>query len=138
MLCTLLASITLAPAAKGLLVVDGLALGRLEGGKWRNLVSKKTDPIGKQSNLSFQVLGLNKPLEKLRVPKLELMEDVADGWYASGDVYFTRVMWSGTALAYPKVIPYSPSAKQYLDVVAAHLRGKGMQGAKARINQVVA
>lgn len=140
MLCSLLATTVLSAPAKGLLVVDGLAIGRLQAGKWRNLVSKKSDPMGTQKNLSFQVLGLDKPLEKRLVPKLELMDEVAEGWYTSGngEIYFTRVMWNGTPLRFPKTIPYSPSSKEYLDVVAAHLQKVGLKGARARINQVVA
>lgn len=140
MLCTLLATTALMAPAKGLLVVDGLAIARLNAGKWRNLVSKKSDPMGSQRNLSFQVLGLDKPLEKRLVPKLELMDEVAEGWYVSGqgEIYYTKVMWNGTPLKFPKTISYSPDAKQYLDVVSAHLQKVGLKGAKARINKVVA
>lgn len=137
MLATLLVAVAVAPPAKGLLLVDCLAIGRLQNGKWRNLVSKASDPVGKERNLRFQVLGLNGASGWQSVPKLELMTDVADGWYASGEVYSNKVMWSGTPVKFPAMQYYSPLAKTYLDAVQAHLHSKGLNKAKARINKVV-
>jgi hypothetical protein len=137
MLVSLLAATTLIAPSKGLLLVDGLAIGRLQNGKWRNLVSKKTDPVGKERNFKFQVLGLNGVTGTQPASKLELMEDVADGWYASGEVYTNKVLWSGTPVKFPVMQQYSTSAKAYLDVVAAHLKSKKVTKGVPRIKKVV-
>jgi hypothetical protein len=124
-------------ASKGLLVVDMLAIGRLENGKWSNLASKPSDPVSKLRNIPFVELGLSGTKGRLTIPRLDLQSDVAEGWFAINEKWSNKVLWSGTAPKLPKVQVYSPSAKVYLDVVRAHLKSKGLTGAKARINSVV-
>lgn len=124
-------------ATKGLLMVDMLAIGRLENGRWSNVVSKPSDPVGKLRNISFTSIGVNGANGKIVIPKLELQSDVADGWYAVKEEWSNKVLWTGSALKYPQVQTYSPTSKTYLDVVQAHLNSKKLKGAKARINKVV-
>ena len=69
-------------AAKGLLMVDMLAIARLENGKWRNLVSKPSDPVSKLRNIPFTEIGVKGVMGKLTIPKLELQSEVAEGWFA--------------------------------------------------------
>ncbi|MBC8064266.1 MAG: hypothetical protein H7Y17_05515 [Chlorobia bacterium] len=124
-------------AAKGLLMVDMLAIARLENGKWKNLVSKPSDPVGKLRNIQFTELGISGTTGKVTIPRLELQSDVAEGWFAIKEEWSNKVLWSGTAPKFPATQVYSPSSKVYLDVVQAHLRAKGLGQAKARINRVV-
>lgn len=134
MLTALIAS---SVAAKGLLMVDMLAIGRLENGRWKNLVSKASDPVGKLRNVSFTHIGVNGAVGKVLIPKLELQSDVAEGWFAIREEWSSKVLWSGSPLRYPQIQVYSPTAKAYLDVVQAHLNSKKLTSAKARINKVV-
>lgn len=135
MLTPLLLSFVLSP--KGLLVVDMLAIARLENGKWSNLASKPSDPVSKLRNIPFVELGLTGSKGKVTIPKLDLQSDVAEGWFAINENGSNKVLWSGTTPKLPMVQAYSPSAKVYLDVVRAHLKLKGLTDAKARINSVV-
>lgn len=133
----LLSLLLTAATAKGILVVDMLAIARLENGKWSNLVSKPSDPVGKLRDITFTNIGLTGPKGFVKAPKMELQDDVAEGWYASGETWADKVLWVGTAPKFPSAVSYSPTAKVYLDVVQAHLRSQGLNQAKARINKVV-
>lgn len=124
-------------AAKGLLMVDMLAIGRLEKGKWTNLISKPSDPVSKLRNIPFTELGVKGVLGKLTIPKLELQTEVAEGWFAIKEEWSNKVLWSGSPLKYPEVQVYSPTSRTYLDVVQAHLTKRGVAGSRAKINKVV-
>lgn len=126
-----------AVASKGLLVVDMLAIARLENGRWSNLSPKSNDPVGKLSQIVFSDLGLAGLKGKITIPKLELQTEVAEGWFAIKEEWSNRVLWSGSPLRFPKVQTYSPKAKIYLDVVQEHLNKLKLTGAKAKINKVV-
>jgi len=137
MLATLIATLTVVAPVKGVLVVDMLAIGRLQNGKWKNLVSKPSDPISKLRNIPCQNLGLASLIGKETLPKLELQSDVAEGWFIMGEKYTNKVYWTGPAPKFASVVTYSPTAKVYLDVVQAHLRSRGLSKAVAKINKVL-
>jgi hypothetical protein len=137
MLATLIATLTVVAPAKGVLVVDMLAIGRLQNGKWKNLVSKPSDPISKQRNILCQSLGLASKIGTQTIPKLELQSDVAEGWFITGETYVDKILWSGPTPKFPSVVTYSPTAKVYLEAVQAHLRSKKLGKAVAKINKVL-
>lgn len=124
-------------ASKGLLMVDMLAIARLENGKWSNLVSKPSDPASKQRNISFLELGLTGVKGKVTIPKLDLQSDVAEGWFAVREEWSNKVLWSGTLPKFPKAQVFATTAKVYLDIVRSHLNSKGMAIATPKINKVV-
>lgn len=111
MLTTMLVGLA---ASRGLLVVDMLAIGRLENGKWTNLVSRTTDPVSKMKNLDCQVLGLDRVQGRTTLPKLDLQSDVAEGWFALDEKWSSKVLWSGTRLGFPQArISTEPKKTDY-------------------------
>lgn len=124
-------------AAKGLLVVDMLAIARLENGRWSNLSPKANDPISKLSTIPFSDLGLIKAKGKITIPKFELQLDVAEGWFAVKEEWSSRVLWAGSPVKFPVAQILSPKSKTYIDVVQAYLSGLKLRGAKAKINKIV-
>ena len=134
MLTSLLAGMV---AGKGLLVVDMLAIGRLENGKWTNLVSKESDTVSRSRNIGFVELGLTWLKGKVVIPKLSLQSEVAEGWFAIDEKYSSKVLWSGTQLQFPKWKAVSPTNPVYLGVVRNHLKAKELPSAAVRINRAL-
>ncbi len=118
-------------------MVDMLAIGRLANGKWLNLLSKPSDPVGKLRNIQFTELGVTGLIGKRTIPKLELQSEVAEGWFAVKEEWSNKVLWSGSTPKFPVTQVYSSTSKVYLDVVQAHLRSKGLKLAIAKINKVI-
>lgn len=116
-------------AAKGLLVVDMLAIARLENGKWKNLVSKPSDPVSKLRNIPFTELGVKGVMGKLTIPKLELQTEVAEGWFAIKEEWSNRVLWNGTPVKVPAVRAWSGFMKPTHREVKFFLEKKGIRNA---------
>jgi len=124
-------------ASKGLLVVDTLAIGRLENGKWSNLASKPSDPVSKLRNISFMELGLSEPLGRLTIPKLDLQSDVADGWYAINEKWSNKVLWSGTAVKVPKMNIWRGMTKPTFRDIKNFLIAKGLKDPRLNYDRLV-
>ncbi|MBN9503696.1 MAG: hypothetical protein J0H02_18115 [Armatimonadetes bacterium] len=137
MLATLLLGGLILGPAKGVVVVDMLAIGRLENGRWYTAKAEPNDPVGKTGAAKYYPLSMSGIGAPISLPKLRFDEEVAPGWYIEYvEKAASTALWTGTPAKAAKVVKYSPTSKTYVDVVKAHLQAKGLKNSKPRINAV--
>ncbi len=136
MIVPLIAAIAFAPS-KGVLVVDCLAIGSVEGTRWRQIKDVKSDPIGKLRGLKFREFGLGTVGKTFPKNKLDYMDEAAPGWYFSGEQTANLVLWSGSQAAMPAVTMLSPQQPVYVKATQDLLLAKKLKGAKAVIQKIV-
>lgn len=135
MVIALLVGAALSSPAKGLLVVDMLAIGRYDGG-WRKIEPEAKDPVSKITPLNFWRFGEGSIYGVYENQKLDLLVDAAPGWYLTDSKLSSMVLWSGARPAVPATQRLGANSATYLKVVQDHLKSKGLKAAKARISQI--
>jgi len=131
MVIALLAGVALANPAKGVLVVDMLAIGRYEGG-WKKIEPEAKDPVSKSKDLTFWRFGVGGIYGAYEHQKIDLLTDAAPGWYLTDSKMATMALWSGPRPTVPVAQRLASNSATYLAIVQSQLKG----GAKARINQI--
>jgi len=121
---------------KGLLVVDMLAIGRYGAGKWSVVKASPSDSLSKERNFNFTILNGPEATGSLPILALEYQAEAAPGWYVTGELASSKVMWAGAKPKLPQAQRLAATSKTYLDAVQRVLDAKGLKTAKARINQI--